>query len=102
MILQADSRIKQLRQARGISQSELARIMSVTRSSVNAWEMGISIPTAAKLVELSLFFHVSTDYLLGLDSSESIQLDSFTQPQKELIYALLSYFQKEIDENASL
>ena len=102
MILQADSRIKQLRQARGISQSELARIMSVTRSSVNAWEMGISIPTAAKLVELSLFFHVSADYLLGLDNSESIQLDSFTQPQKELIYALLSYFQKEDEENASL
>ena len=101
MILQADSRIKQLRQARGISQSELARIMSVTRSSVNAWEMGISIPTAAKLVELSLFFHVSTDYLLGLDSSESIQLDSFTQPQKELIYALLSYFQKEDEASAA-
>ncbi len=101
MILQTDTRIKQLRQGRGISQSELARIMSVTRSSVNAWEMGISLPTAAKLVELSLFFHVSVDFILGLESSESIQLDGFTQDQKALIYALLNYFQKESEENSS-
>ena len=49
-----------------MTQSDLARKLYVTRSSVNAWEMGVSVPTAAKLVELSLFFHVSADYLLGL------------------------------------
>lgn len=95
MLIQSDVRIKQLRQARGITQTELARVMSVTRSSVNAWEMGISIPTAVKLTELSLFFRVSTDYILGLDSAETIRLDRLRAEQKELIYALLSYFQKE-------
>ena len=88
MFIQADTRIKQLRLSRGMTQTELAKVMSVTRSSVNAWEMGISVPTAAKLVELSLFFHVSTDYLLG-----------YTKEQKELIFALLSYFEKEKSED---
>ena len=55
MFIQADTRIKQLRLSRGMTQTELAKVMSVTRSSVNAWEMGISVPTAAKLVELSIF-----------------------------------------------
>lgn len=95
MVIQADTRIKQLRQKHGITQTELARIMSVTRSSVNAWEMGISVPTAAKLVELSLYFHVSTDYILGLESAETINLDSLSEEQKSLIYSLLSYFKRE-------
>ncbi len=92
MVIQACNRIKELRTSRGIKQTELAKIMSVTRSSVNAWEMGISVPTAAKLVELSLFFHVSTDYILGLDEREFVSLDGLDTEQKEILYALLQYF----------
>lgn len=95
MIIQTDNRIKQLRISRGLTQTDLARVMSVTRSSVNAWEMGISLPTAAKLVELALFFHVSTDYLLGLSASETIDLDNFSKEQKAVIYSLLGYFQNQ-------
>lgn len=95
MLIKTDSRIKTLRVSRGLTQTELARIMSVTRSSVNAWEMGISVPTAAKLVELAMFFHVSADYLLGLSSAEAVNLESLTEEQKEIVYSLLSYFQKQ-------
>ena len=95
MVIKADERIKQLRASHSMTQSELAKIMAVTRSSVNAWEMGISVPTAAKLVELSLFFHVSTDYILGLDRRETVELDGLTKEQKDLLYSLLSYFQRE-------
>lgn len=95
MLIKTDSRIKTLRVSRGLIQTELARIMSVTRSSVNAWEMGISVPTAAKLVELAMFFHVSADYLLGLSSAEAVNLESLTEEQKEIVYSLLSYFQKQ-------
>jgi len=94
MIIQACKRIKELRVSRGMKQTELAKIMSVTRSSVNAWEMGISAPTAAKLVELSLYFHVSTDYILGLDEREFIALDCLDEEQREILYALLQYFHK--------
>ncbi len=94
MIIESDQRIKQLRMSRGMTQTELARVMSVTRSSVNAWEMGISVPTAAKLVELSLFFHVSTDYILGLERAEVLYMEGLDQEQKEIMYSLLSYFQK--------
>lgn len=95
MVIKADERIKELRVSRGMTQSNLAKIMAVTRSSVNAWEMGISVPTAAKLVELSLYFHVSTDYILGLDKREAVTLDDLKKEQKDIVYALLEYFQKE-------
>lgn len=93
-MIQTDNRIKRLRVSRGMTQTELAREMSVTRSSVNAWEMGISVPTAAKLVELALFFHVSTDYLLGMEQRETLGLDDLSEEQKNILYSLLAYFRK--------
>ena len=58
-------KIKMLRNANNMTQAELARKLNVTRSSVNAWEMGISIPSTTFIVELAQLFKVSTDYLLG-------------------------------------
>ncbi len=55
-------RIKALRTDRQMTQAELARKLSVTRSSVNAWELGISVPSTQCIVKLAGIFSVSTDY----------------------------------------
>lgn len=90
-------RIKQLREQAGYSQAQLARKLDVTRSSVNAWEMGLSTPTTQYVVALAKLFHVSADYLLGLQSSSSIILDGYTQAEIELIYSLTKYFDSKRD-----
>lgn len=87
--------IKALRDTAGISQAELARKIGVTRSSVNAWEMGLSVPTAQYIVELCEFFHVTSDYLLGLSVKETICMDGFTENEKQLLYALIKYFNNQ-------
>ena len=61
-------KIKMLREKRGITQAELAKQLGLTRAGVNAWEMGISVPSTQYVVELALFFKVSTDYLIGLEN----------------------------------
>ena len=61
--------IKLLRTARSMTQADLAKKLNITRSSVNAWEMGISVPYTTYIVELAQLFHVSTDYLLGLEQN---------------------------------
>ena len=38
-------KIKHLREQMGITQSDLAKKLGITRSSVNAWELGISVPS---------------------------------------------------------
>ena len=85
--------IKTLRETAGLSQSALAKRLGVTRSSVNAWEMGLSIPTAQYIVELSQLFHVSTDYLLGLNNTQAIYIDRLSQEEKQILYSLIHYFQ---------
>lgn len=61
-----------------MTQAELARRLDITRSSVNGWEMGLVLPSTALLVELAKIFHVSTDYLLGLEHSAILNLDGLT------------------------
>lgn len=85
-------KIRELRERAGYSQSELARRLSVTRSSVNAWESGLSAPTAVYIVELAKLFRVTSDYLLDLDTSSTLNLSGLTEEELRLIYSLLDYF----------
>lgn len=67
-------RIKALRTARGWTQADLARRLNMTRNGVNSWEQGLSTPSPAFLVELAKVFSVSTDYLLGIQQLDSINV----------------------------
>jgi len=84
--------IKRLREQSQMTQSDLARRLGITRSSVNAWEMGISIPSTQYLVELAQLFRVSTDYLLGLESAAKISIDHLAEDEKEIMFALMRKF----------
>ena len=64
--------IKELRERTGLSQSALAKKVGVTRSAVNAWEMGLSIPTTQYVAELAQLFHVSADYILNGDTPDNL------------------------------
>lgn len=57
-------RISNMRKAKGMSQEELADKMGVSRQAISKWESGQSSPDIEKLILLSDFFEVTTDYLL--------------------------------------
>lgn len=84
--------IKLLRNARGMTQADLAKKLNITRSSVNAWEMGISVPSTTYIVELAQLFHVSTDYLLGLEQNSSIDISELDDTEIKIIYELIHHF----------
>ena len=85
-------RIKHLREKNNLTQSSLAKKLNVTRSSVNAWEMGISVPSTALIVDLAKLFHVSTDYLLDISANKTINLDKYSDNEQELVFRMLQYF----------
>lgn len=57
-------RIQFLRKSKGISQEELADKIGVSRQAVSKWESEQSIPDIEKIIRMSDFFDVTTDYLL--------------------------------------
>lgn len=68
-------KIMLLRKKHGLSQEELAEQLNVSRQSVSKWESAQSIPDLNKILLLSEFFGVSTDYLLK-DEVEPEQSDT--------------------------
>ena len=84
-------RIKQLREQNALTQADLARQLGITRSSVNAWEMGISVPSTQYVVELAGIFRVSTDYLLCVDATSTIDVSGLTEADVDLLYAIVKH-----------
>lgn len=91
-------RIKDLREENRMTQSDLARKLSITRASVNAWEMGISVPSTQYIVELAGIFNVSTDYLLDVTPSASINISGLTEADVRIVYALIEHLRKSHTE----
>lgn len=60
------TKLKELRTARNLKQSELAEYLSVDQRTISNWECGTNEPTFEVLKKLAKYFEVSTDYLLGL------------------------------------
>ncbi len=88
------TKLKSLRTDRGISQNALAQAIGVTRAAVNAWELGKGYPNAVCLVQLAKYLNVSTDYLLGLTTSCSIDISQMPQNEREIVLRLVSCFNK--------
>ncbi|MBO3446381.1 helix-turn-helix transcriptional regulator [Clostridium sp. CCUG 7971] len=59
------NRLKYLRKEKGLTQTELAKLLNSSLSKVAMWETQKRDPIMEDLLKLSDIFNVSTDYLLG-------------------------------------
>ena len=68
-------RINELRVALGWSQVQLAEKLNISKQTVSNWENDNIQPSIDMLVRLSRIFNMSTDYLLGLTPTNSLNVD---------------------------
>ena len=68
-------RIYLLRTARGWNQSLLAEKLSVTKQTVSNWENENIQPSVEMLIRIAKLFHTSTDYLLGLEEKQYLDIE---------------------------
>ena len=87
-------KIKHLREQNGLTQVALAKKLGITRSSVNAWELGISIPSTQYIVEIALLFNVTTDYLLDVNTSAAINTEGLSAEDLKVLYSLVQHLKK--------
>ena len=62
--------LAQLRELKCVTQEEVAKGVAVSNKTVSKWETGASMPDLPMLVQLSEYFGVSTDVLLGLSEAK--------------------------------
>ena len=70
--------IRELRDSFNINQVELAKNLGVTKQCVSNWENDNILPSIDMLIKISKFFNVTTDYLLGLKDTTTINVDGLT------------------------
>ena len=88
-------RIRVLREQKGFTQTELAKRLKITRSSVNAWEQGISVPSTQYIVELAEIFKVSTDYLLCVDNTATVSVAGLDEKDIQLVHSLIAHLREK-------
>ena len=63
-------KLVELRTSKGVTQSEVAQVLSVSNKTVSKWENGDSAPDLSMVVELAKYYGVTTDTLLGLSEDK--------------------------------
>ena len=72
-------RLITLRKQQGLSQEQLGYALGVTRQTVSKWELGVTTPEVDKLIQLSDFFHISIDELVGREAPEPAPKEAETE-----------------------
>ena len=85
-------KIKELRNKCKYTQSELATLVGVTKSTIAAYENDTRLPSYEVLIKLSHIFKVSLDYLLLDRQMDSVNIDGLNSEQIGAIETLISYY----------
>ena len=95
-------KLRELRIQRKLSQSAVAKQLNISRQSYNFYENNKRQPDLYLVKLLAQFFHVSTDYLLDHDLSETKPVpktpgDEFTRKLLQTIASLPQEEKKELN-----
>lgn len=83
------TRLKNLRKQAGLTQQQLATQLGITKSVVSFYELQERSPSPEVLIKLASIFHVSADYLLGLDTRETIDVSDLDEKDIQALRTLV-------------
>ena len=92
-----ESRIKQLRQKRGVIQEILAAELGITQQMLSKYERDITLIKVDILKKIAAYFNVTTDYLLGVsDVKRDIKGQMKVNETLDAYYDLIEVY-KDLD-----
>lgn len=93
-----ESRIKTLREKRGLIQEILAAEVGITQQLLSKYERDISVIKVDILKKLAEYFNVTTDYLLGMsDTKRDLSCEVKMNDSLDKYYDLIEVY-KRLDE----
>lgn len=88
-------RLKELRSQAGLTQKQLAEQIGVTKSVVSFYELRERTPSPEILIKLAAVFHVSTDYLLGIERQRSIDITGLNSEDEKVVRLMIETLRKK-------
>lgn len=83
-------KLKELRLQAGLTQKQLADRIGVTKSVVSYYELQERHPSPDMLVKLAGVFHVTTDFLLGIDNQKMLDISDLDDEDVSLLQHTIS------------
>ena len=83
------NKLKALRIEKNLTQKQIADRIGLAISAVSSYESGTRYPSYDVLVKLARIFHVSTDYLLGMTDTISIDTTGLAEDEVNLVLHLI-------------
>lgn len=85
-------RIKELREEKGLSQIELAKLLNISNTTLSQYETNQRVPSDEIKIKLAEFFNCSVDYLLGRTDIRNPYIpEEYTQKHKVTKRDLMQY-----------
>ena len=88
-------RLKKLRIEEGMTQQQLADRLRVTKSVISYYELQERYPSPEILIKIASIFHVSCDFLLGIDMKECISLSGLDADDIKIVKNLISHLKSK-------
>ena len=81
--MELKQKLSDLRKSKGLTQLELAEMLSVSRQAISRWEVGAAVPSLDNLINLSEVYGVPLDELVrgGIDQPDQFQGGEISVPQ---------------------
>ena len=92
-------RLKELREARQLSQQEVAARLEVGRTTVSGYERNTITPSVEQLVRMAVLYNTSLDYMMGLDNRACFYLDDLSKSQQETVKDIVFRLKQEFLKN---
>lgn len=89
-------RLRKLRTDYGMTQLELAQKLGLTKSVISAYETDLRMPSYDVLVNIANIFKVSTDYLLGVNISKTLDLSGLSVEEINAVTLIVNSFKRKI------
>ena len=89
------TRIKQSRKENGLTQKQLAERLGLRSSVISFYETGERTPSIDVLIKLSRTLHVSIDYLLGTERTDTLDVSGLDTEDRKQIKLLVEHLRKK-------
>ena len=83
------NKLKTLRTEKNLTQKQVSQRIGVAISAISEYETGSRYPSYDILIKLARMYHVSTDYLLGLTKTRTIDISELNDNEISLISQLI-------------
>ncbi len=86
--------LRQLRKSHNLTQAELGARIGLSKAVISKYENSIGYPSFDILILIADYFGVTTDFLLGVKKSKTVDVSTLSETQIDAVRRIIAEFNK--------